>query len=250
MMRFVLIFALALSARAQFPNLPGPVEYAFVTPGLSSTGGTLDVNQAFVFGAGPSGGTTFAQSGGMNYYEFNGTNQMLYKATNNFANASTSGTIMARVYLTRATGTAFRVFTSSNAGSATNFCLLQVSGGLPFWDNMSGAGTESFLTGTGNGLVSGRWYTVGFDTGGHFGQLSVDGVDISQTTNNAGGNFAGRWFSNATHAQHVTIGNFKRNADIYSPGRIAALFVWNRRLSIAEKQTVHMILSAQGSSLP
>ena len=246
----VALLSLALCAGAQHPNFPGPVSHAFITPGLSFTGAAFDVSQSFPMLAGPSGGTTFVQSGGKFYFEFNGTNQMLFGSTNNFAAETTNGTIMARVYLTRNTSTAFRVFASGDNAGVNIFGVLQISSGQPLWDIRGTSIDESFYAGTGTAMVSGRWYTVGFDTDGWNGQLSVDGEDIPQSTNNAALSSAGRWFSHAAGADHIAIGNLKRSTDVYSPGRVSSFFIWNRRLSQEEKRAVHSILSVQGNAFP
>ena len=193
-----------------------------------------------------SGGVTFASG----FYAFDGTNDMLFAATANFAASSTSGTIVARVFLTAPTTTTFRIFGSSDNATANNFGLFQISGGMPMWDNMAGAGTESYLTGTGAGVVTGRWTTVHFATDGLLGQVGINGAAIAQTTNNFGGNFAGRWFSNIPNADHVAIGNFKRTTDAFSPGRVSALFVWTRKLSAAELMQAHLALSKFGVNQP
>lgn len=201
-----------------------------------------------------TGGLNLSCSGGVSFvsraYSFDGTNDMLFASVANFGAASTSGTIVARVFLTAPTTTTFRILLSADNASATSFGVLQVSSGCPLWDNMSGAGTESFLTGTGAGIVTGQWATVHFATDGLFGQLGINGASVPQTTNNAGGNFAGRWFSNVSGADHVAVANFKRSTDSFSPGRVSAILVWTRRLTAAELMQTHLALSRYGVNQP
>ena len=247
MIRFALIAALcAVCVRAQsLEDVPRDgLLAAWVEDSASNDTRARDMAGSLHLNC--SGGVAFARG----FYAFDGTNDMLFASTANFAASSTSGTIIARVFLTAPTTTTFRILSSSDNATANNFGLLQISGGMPMWDNMAGAGTESWLMGTGAGVVTGRWTTAHFTTDGLFGQVGINGAGIAQTTNNAGGNFAGRWFSNIPNADHVAIGNFKRTNDIFSPGRVSALFVWTRKLSAAELMQAHLALSKFGVNQP
>ena len=247
MIRFALIAALcAVCVRAQsLEDVPRDgLLAAWVEDSASND--TLARDMAGALHLTCSGDVTFTSG----FYGFDGTNDMLFASTPNFAASSTSGTIIVRVFLTAPTTTAFRILLSSDNATANNFGLFQISGGMPMWDNMAGAGTESYLTGTGAGVVTGRWTTVHFTTEGLFGQVGINGAAIAQTTNNAGGNFAGRWFSNIPNADHVAIGNLKRATDTFSPGRVSALFVWTRKLSAAELMQSHLALSKFGVNQP
>jgi len=235
-----------VGSASPWPNLPGPVHAAFVTPGLTGTNGTLDAQTMFTFGPGPSGGVNFAES----YVEFNGTNQMLYAATNNFGNGATQGTIVARIYLTRATSQFTRIFTSSDAASITNFAILGTGSGNLLWDIRTSQTNESFYSQTGSSLTTSRWYTAGFATDGNHGQIFVDGGGVAQSTNNTGGGNAGWWMSKLTVADHIVAANFKRSTDSYSPLRIAVILIWLRKLDDAEMMAVHNILNAGGFGEP
>ncbi len=240
----------ALAHGQDLYNWPERPSHAFVFNGTSSTGATLSLWSGLAMQAGPSGGTTFAESAGRLAYTFNGTNQMLFAGVTNFAAETTNGTIVARVRLTAPTTTTFRVFVSGSSISANQFALFQIASGWPLWDVKRTASDESFYQGAGAGLSTSRWHTVGFTTDGFRGQLFVDGSPVPQTTNNAAGASAGRWFSHATGTQHIAVGNFKRSTDSYSPGRVSALLFFQRKLTDAEMMTVHSILNVSGANQP
>ncbi len=247
------IFAALFSALAHGQDLynwPERPSHAFVFNGTTTTGATLSLWSGLALQAGPIGGTTFAESAGRLAYTFNGTNQMLFAGVTNFAAETTNGTIVARVRLTAPTTTTFRVFTSGTATGPNQFALIQIANGLAIWDIKRTTTDESYYSQTGAGFTTSRWHTVGFTTDGFNGQLFVDGSPVPQTTNNAGGGSAGRWFSHATGTQHVALGNFKRNTDVYSPGRVSAIIVFPRKFTDVEMMTVHSILNVAGANQP
>lgn len=233
----------ALTSAAQWPNMPGPIYAGFVTPGLTSSSFAVD----------SIGGKSLSVSGGMafasGFYAFDGTNDMLFAATNAWGAPLVSGSIVARIFLTDATNIRHRIFWSNNRAATTQYIGIQTGVDRKLQYIVRANSAESSYT-VSDALSTGVYINVGFSTDGTSGQLYVDGLPVSQTTNAAGG-AAGRFFSVGVSNTTICAGALQTSGgDFFGRGRTSALLVFSSRLNDAEQAAVHNILNAGGSSSP